>query len=138
MLKSSILVALGAAALIAPQTSQAQSYYGGRYEQPYRAQDYGQPRGDYSDRSRSVRFNGYPEFRGLEAHIRGEIFQAVRDDEIEREDARDLMNQLRDIQMQEAREYRIHGWRLPDDDRYRIRSRLDQLDALVDQTRQEQ
>lgn len=64
--------------------------------------------------------------------------QGVRDDLIERDDARDLMGQLRDIQLQEAREFRVHGWNPPDDDQYRIRSRLDQLDRLVDQIRDEQ
>jgi hypothetical protein len=74
----------------------------------------------------------YPQFRGLEEHIRREIQEGVREDLIEQDDAQDLFRQLRDIQRQEAREFRVHGWNLPDDDRRRIQAQLDQLDRLVD------
>jgi hypothetical protein len=57
---------------------------------------------------------------------------------IEPDDARDLMNQLQQIHYQEQREFQVHGWRLPDDDRERIHDRLDRLDHLVDQIRDEQ
>lgn len=131
MLRNTLLAAIGAAALALPAAAMAQQYY-----QPYPAQYYGPPRGDYRPDWRH-RFNGYPEFRGIEAHIRSEIQEGVREDLIERDDARDLMNQLRDIQMQEAREFRVHGMNLPDDDRYRLRSQLQELDRLVDQVREE-
>jgi hypothetical protein len=80
---------------------------------------------------------GYPEFRDQEQHIRYLIQDGVRDDLIERDDARDLMDQLRDIRREEAREYQIHGPRLPRDDYERIRNRLSRLDRLVDEVRDE-
>lgn len=130
------LVALTAATLTIPGAAAAQQFFGPDSGRPYYAQYYGQPRGDYDGRWRG-RFNGYPEFRGIEDHIRREIQEGVRDDLIEREDARDLFAQLRDIQQQEAREFRVHGWNLPPDDRYRLRSQLQQLDAEVDEIRNE-
>lgn len=142
MFKRLLLSVLGASLVVpaaaSAQTYYAQAYYGQRYPgQGYYGQDYGgrDARGDYYGAYRG--FSGYPEFRGLEDHIRREIREGVRDDLIEPEDARDLFHQLRDIQGQEAREFRVHGWRLPDDDRYRLRARLDQLDRLVDQIKEE-
>src|ERR1700758_5087960 len=128
MFRKAALVAIGLAGLVVPSMASAQAYYG--YGQSYQAQYYGQPRGDYYGSRWGGRFGGYPEFRGIEEHIRREIQEGVREDLIEPDDARDLFWQLRDIQGQEAREFRVHGWNLPDDDRYRIRSRLQQLDAL--------
>jgi hypothetical protein len=129
-----ILAAIGAASLALPGVAAAQQSYG----QPYYGQpSYPQPRGDWYRGGRG-RFDGYPQFRGIEAHIRSEIVGGVRDDLIERDDARDLMGQLRDIQMHEAREFRIHSWNLPGDDDAAIRADLDQLDHLVDQIREEQ
>jgi hypothetical protein len=136
--KTIILSAACAAALVIPAAASAQQNYGQpEYRQPqYENQrNYGQPDGDYG--ARHGRFSGYPQFRGIEAHICSEIAQAVRDDMIEREDARDLMGQLRDIQMQEAREFRVHRWNLPGDDQQRIRARLGELDRQVDQIRNE-
>ena len=134
MFKAAALAALGASVLVIPSVVSAQEFYG---PAPYhQAQYYDQRRGDF-DRDHGRRWSGYPEFRGIETHIRGEIQEGVREDLLERDDARDLMGQLRDIQMQEAREFRVHGWNLPDDDRYSIRSRLEQLDRLVDQIRDE-
>lgn len=137
-LKTMMLLAVGAASLALPAAASAQQYdepgygrpYGG-YQQPYD----GQPHGDWY--RRGYGFQGYPEFRGVEMHIRREIEESVRDDMIERDDARDLIGQLRRIQYQEAREFSFHGWRLPDDDRERIRAQLDRLDRTVDQTREE-
>lgn len=131
-----ILAAASATALIIPAAASAQSYYPqygqGYYNPPPR---YGQPGGDYYQRRDG---NGvYPQFRGVEQHIRSEIYQGLREDLIERDDARDLLNQLRDIQGQEWREYRVHGWNLPYDDQARIQGRLNQLDGLVDQIRDE-
>lgn len=141
--KKMMLLAIGAASLALPAVAAAQQYdqpsygrpYGG-YDQP----DYGGSRGDYYDRDNGRRygFQGYPEFRGVEDHIRQEIRDSVREDMIEPDDARDLMNQLQQIRYQEQREFQVHGWRLPDDDRARIRDRLDHLDHLVDQIRDEQ
>jgi hypothetical protein len=136
--KTIILLAAGAAALVLPAGASAQQYYGQpEYRQPqYEGQrDYDQPHGDYG--AHRGRFSGYPQFRGIEAHIRSEIMQAVRDDMIERDDARELMGQLRDIQMREAREFRVHGWNLPGGDQQRIRAQLGELDHQVDQIRNE-
>lgn len=80
---------------------------------------------------------GYPEFRDREDHIRFLIRDGVRDDLIERDDARDLLEQLRDIRREEAREHQIHGARLPRDDYERISGRLARLDRLVDDIRGE-
>ena len=140
--KKFTLIALGAASLMLPAVASAQSYEQPDYGRPYGGYDqsYGGPRGDY-DRGyggRYGRFQGYPEFRGIESHIRQEIWQSVREDMIEPDDARDLMNQLQQIRYQEQREFQVHGWRLPDDDRARIHDRLDRLDHLVDQVRDEQ
>ena len=135
--KKIILLAAGAAALAISAAASAQQYYGQpeyRQAQYQGRHSYAQPDGDYGARHR---FSGYPQFRGIEAHIRSEIREAVRDDMIEREDARDLMGQLRDIQMQEAREFRVHRWNLPGDDQQRIRARLGALDHQVDQVRNE-
>lgn len=136
MFTKAAFVALTAAALTIPAAASAQQYYGSVSPRPYYAQYYGQPRGDYDSRWRG-RFSGYPQFRGIEDHIRREIQEGVRDDLIEREDARDLFAQLRDIQQQEAREFRAHGWNLPPDDEYRLRAQLQQLDAEVDEIRAE-
>jgi hypothetical protein len=136
MFKTAALAALSAATLVLPGVASAQQF-GFGWARPTPVQYYDQRRGDW-DRDYGRRWGGYPEFRGIENHIRGEIQQGLRDDLIERDDARDLMGQLRDIQAQELREYRVHGWNLPADDRYRIRGRLQQLDRLVDQIRDEQ
>lgn len=125
-IKQALVAAAGAATLLTPAAAAAQSYY---------AQGYYAPRGDYDRGWRG--FSGYPEFQGLEAHIRREIQDGLREDLIEPDDARDLFGQLRDIRRQESREFRVHRWNLPDDDRYRIRARLEQLDRLVDQIRAE-
>jgi|GEM_PF-3347271 len=161
------MLAIGAALLAAPLASNAQSSYGqssygqsqygqpysgqNQYSQPYNGQNqYGQSgydrrsyngydngdRGDYG-RRRST-YGSYPQFRGIEQHIRSEIQSGLREDQLEPDDARDLLNQLRQIQSQEAREFRVHGWNLPADDQARIREQLSQLDSTVDQTRQEQ
>lgn len=132
MFTKTAFAALGAAALILPAAASAQQYYGDR-DQPNYSQSYGQNRGDYG-RSQA---RGYPEFRGIEEHIRREILEGMQDGSIERDDAHDLFGQLRDIQSHEAREFRVHRWNLPDDDRYRLRSQLQQLDQLVDRIRAE-
>lgn len=139
--KVKLAAAFGAVALTLPALASAQGYYG----QPGYAQGDGRgyydrgddaPRGDY-DRYRRGDVGPYPEFRGIEQHIRQEIQGGVREDLIERDDARDLMDQLRDIQNRERREYAVHGWNLPGDDRERIRDDLNRLDRLVDRIRSE-
>ena len=80
---------------------------------------------------------GYPEFSDRETRLRGLIEGGVRDGLVRPDDARDLMHQLGDIQIQEASEYRNHGGDIPYDDRQRILSKLDQLDRQVDRMRQE-
>lgn len=133
-----ILLAAGAAILVLPGAASAQQYYGqrdARQPQYQGQQDYGRTAGDYG--ARRGRFSGYPQFRDIEAHIRREIDQALRDDLIEREGAEDLLGQLRDIRAQETREYRSHGWNLPRDDDQRIRAQLSELDRQVDQMRDE-
>jgi hypothetical protein len=106
------------------------------YGQTTYGRDYQQPQGDWS-RGRRTRYRGYPQFRQIEAHILGEIQDGVREDTLAPDDARDLMGQLRQIQAEEYREYRVHGWNLPEDDQVRIRAELGQLDRLVDETRAE-
>ena len=130
MIKKALLAAAGAATLTIPSAAAAQGYYGQEYGRGDPA-----PRGDYDGARRG--FPGYPEFRGIEEHIRREIEEGVREDLIEPDDARDLLGQLRDIRRQEAREFSVHRWNLPADDRYRIRTRLEELDRTVDQIRAE-
>jgi hypothetical protein len=142
--RTMILLAAGAAALAAPAAASAQQYGAPYDSRPYYGQsgeygqprgDYGQPRGDYGRRARS--FRGYPEFRSLEMHIRDEIQQGLRDDTLDRDGAEDLYGRLQQIRDREMREYRVHGWNLPYDDRMRIREDLQRLDQEVDQTRAE-
>ena len=123
-----IATGLAAFALAAPALGHAQGY--GYYGRDYRPQAYGDP-----DRRG---LGGYPEFQQREERIRRLIEDGVRDDLIERDDARDLMGQLRDIQREERREFAVHGANLPEDDRDRIFDRLSRLDRLVDQIRDEE
>jgi hypothetical protein len=149
--KTLVLLAIGAAALAMPAAASAQSEYRPSYGQPSYGQPtygqygygqpsydrgYQQPQGDWYQ-GRRTRYRGYPQFRPIEAHITREIQDGVREDTLAQDDARDLMGQLRQIQAEEYREYRVHGWNLPEDDQVRIRSELGQLDQLVDQTRAE-
>jgi hypothetical protein len=59
----------------------------------------------------------------------------VRDDRIERDDARELLDQLRDIRREEARDYQMYGPRLSRGDFERISDRLARLDRRVDDRR---
>ena len=134
--KTLILMAAGAAALALPAAVQAQPYWGGYgapqpyYQPSYDPPRYDAPRGDYGwrDRDGDRGFDGYPEFRGIKQHIRREL----SDPDISPREAQYFMGELRRIQWQELREFREHGWRLPDHDRWEILSRLQQLDARVD------
>jgi opacity protein-like surface antigen len=146
-LRKMILLAAGAVALALPAAASAQQYdqrdYGqqtysqqGYGQQGYGQRDYGQDRGDFNGGRRGGA-GVYPQFRSIEAHIRQEIREGLRDGVIEADDAQDLMQQLRGIQNQEMREYRVHGWNLPYDDQTRIRAQLGQLDRQVDQIRNE-
>jgi hypothetical protein len=140
--KTVMLLGLASAALALPAGAMAQQDYGQRYDgQPYYArhdddQRYDRPRGDWEGQ-RYGRIGVYREFAPIERHIQREIHEGVENDSLEPDDARDLMGQLRQIQLEERREYRVHGWDLPDNDRFRIRAELGQLDRLVDQTRAE-
>ena len=156
--KTIVLLTASAAALFLPLVASAQGYYGqpggdqsnqprgdqGAYQPdgdqgyPSRGEPsyYGQPRGDwYGDRR--ISFRGYPEFRRVEAHIRSEVSDGVREDLLAPEDAAEFNRRLRSIQVREQREYRAHGWNLPGYDRAEIRRQLDDLDGLVDRTRDE-
>lgn len=148
MIRQAILGALGAVSLAIPgivsaQTYQGQDYGYGYTDRGYHDQEGGwrnPDRGDYDNgygRYGYSRFNGYPEFRGLEQHIRSEIIQGMRDDTIDRDGAQDLFNRLRAVKTEERREFQVHGWRLPQDDRYRIRSAYERLDREVDRIREE-
>ncbi len=136
------LAALTLASVAAP--SLAQGYPYGGYGNGYGSNGgygNGSGRGDYYGGNGGWygrRFDGYPEFRGAESHIRQEIWQYVREDMIERSDAQDLLAQLQRIRQHEQREFRVHGWNLPEYDRQAIRSELDQLDREVDRIRDEQ
>ena len=100
----------------------------------YRPVEYAPPRPDWDD---AALFDGpgYPEFRHMELRIHDHIRDGVRDGVIHHDDARDLMQQLRDIRGEEMRQYRDHGDYLPPDDRVRLRMRLRELDRLVEQVR---
>jgi hypothetical protein len=135
--KKIIIFAISAASFVLPAIASAQQYER-PYDRSYQQPSYAQPPGDYGRGSGRYGFAGYPQFRGIEAHIRQEIQENVRNDMIAPDDARDLMGQLRQIQMQEAREFRVHHWNLPNDDSERIREQLGRLDQLVDQIRDEQ
>lgn len=131
MIRKMTLAALALCAVAAPALAQAQGYDGWYRPQPA----YAPPGGDY-DYGRRGYFTGYPEFRGIEQHIRDEIRQGIRTGDIEPDDARALFGQLRRIQDHERREFQVHGWSLPWDDRSSIRDDLRRLDHLVDETRE--
>ncbi|MDE2487834.1 MAG: glycine zipper 2TM domain-containing protein [Alphaproteobacteria bacterium] len=96
-------------------------------------------RGDWrrDDGERRDDAGGYPEFRRSEDRIRDEIRQGVDDGSIEPDDAHALMGRLHDIRGEEAREYSVHGWNLPPDDRMRLHDQLARLDREVDRIRDE-
>ncbi len=102
---------------------------------PYDRPGYGAPQGRLG--RAGGRFSGYPEFRSTEQRIRRDIDDGVRDDLIAREDAADLIDQLRSIQAREAREYGVHGWTPSDDARRRFSRDLDNLERQVEQIRDE-
>lgn len=151
-LKTLTLIVAAGSALAAPLAASAQNYHDD--QQGRGAYGYGDNRGDDQsdryDRQNSYRSSGdyyqrrrsssgvYPQFRGIEQHIRAEIYSSVRDDMIARDDAQNLLAQLQSIQNNELREFRVHGRNLPYDDQRRIQQQLSELDQLVDQTRQEQ
>jgi hypothetical protein len=92
------------------------------------APDYGEPRG----------YDGgqvpYAQFDGLERHIRDQIRGAARDGMIAPDDARDLIDRLREIEDRRQSEYRTYGQNLPPDDAREIGADLQRLDRLVDET----
>ena len=121
-----LILGLAAATLTATALpAAAQNWYGG----------YGSYGGDYQRSRYGYGFQDYPEFRGEIAHIRGEIRQGINEGWLDDGQSRQLSWRLRQVQSREQREFRYHGWNLPDDDRAQIRSQLDQLDHWVDQIR---
>jgi hypothetical protein len=96
----------------------------------------GPGRREWDDRYYEDEFRGapgYPEFRDREERIRFMIRDSVRDERIERDDARELLDQLRDIRREEARDYQTYGPRLSRADFDRISDRLARLDRRVDE-----
>jgi hypothetical protein len=96
------------------------------------------PRREWDDRYYDDEFRnapGYADFRDREDRIRAMIRDGVRGDRFERDWARDMLEQLRDIRREEARQYQIHGLRLPRDDYERISNRLARLDRRIDDER---
>jgi hypothetical protein len=78
---------------------------------------------------------GDPELSRWEDRLRAEIREGVRDGRIERDEARGLMGQLRDIRRDEAREADMHGDHLPREARERLRDRLRHLDRRIGHAR---
>ena len=92
-------------------------------------------RDDRRERGPDPAWAGYPDFRDREQRIASLILGGIGAGAIDPGDGRDLMHQLGDIRVEEAREYRSHGSDLPYGDRDRINSELRQLDRRVDQAR---
>ena len=149
--RHTLMLAIASAALAVPLAGFAQSYDHGYaqypngqapYGQPGYAQPgygppgYDQPRGDF-DHDRHGHSGVYPQFRAIERHIQHEIEDGVREDMLMPDDAHELIGELRRIQYEEMREYRVHGWNLPYDDQSRIHAEFNQLDRRVDETRDE-
>jgi len=101
------------------------------YRPGYRDDDHRGDRRDWDD-ARFMDGPGYPELRDREMHIREAIRDGFRNGRIDRDRARDLMDQLRDIRSDEQRIYRDHGDRLRRDDRAHLFERLNDLDRRVD------
>jgi hypothetical protein len=102
------LIAMAGAAAALPASAQTWGWggdYGGGWN------------GDWGGR---YAFNGYPEFRGEQAHIRSEIREGFDDGWLDED---------------QAREFHEHRWRLPDGDRAEIRADLHALDQAVDEAR---
>jgi hypothetical protein len=127
-IKLKLSAGLVAISLAIPVIAFAQSY-----ARQYDGRDY-RPQA-YRDAERRDDAGVYPEFRDREDRIRRLIRDGVREDLIERDDARDLMGQLRRIQDNERREFAVHRRNLPADDRDRISDQLSRLDRLVDEIR---
>jgi hypothetical protein len=122
--RNKLLAALAVGLLASPVAAAAQSWggYGGDY------------RGDYGYRQD---FRGYPEFQGLKSHIRQEIREGLSEGWLDRGQGRDMYRRLDWVQRREQREFREHGWRLPEGDRDQIRSMLNQIDRSIDEARDE-
>ena len=155
--RQKLMLVIAAAALAAPVAGSAQSYepdnrspqygqpaYGqqGYPQQGYPQDGYGQPGYDHRDgdfhQRRRGRLGVYPQFRAIEGHIQYEIQDGLREDLLMPDDAQDLTGQLRQIQYDEMREYRVHGWNLPWNDQARIQGELNDLDRTVDEIRNQQ
>lgn len=99
----------------------------------YRTDDRrGDVRANDWDDARVFEGAGYPELRDREMRLRERIRDGARDNRIDRDQARDLFQQLRDIREDEQRTFRDHGDRLRRDDRYRLQQRLSDLERRID------
>lgn len=137
------LIALGLAAAVAlPAAASAQSWSNGQSWRNDQSWGNGQSwRGDYGRRGgydyNSSSFKGYPEFRDVREHLKEIIQQGEAEGSLTRADAQEFVNQYKDIEAQELRDYRRYGSNLPWGERQNIRQQLSQLDGEVDQARRE-
>jgi hypothetical protein len=146
--KTPFLIAAALAALSIPDLASAQSWNGWRTPDPsdrvvgydghsYGGYGYGSSYrdGDYSGSHGWDGFSGFPEFSGEKEHISAEIQQGLQEGWLDDGGADGFWRDLRRVQDREFREYREHGWNLPDHDRADIRRMLDRLDHDVDEAR---
>ena len=75
----------------------------------------------------------YPEFAGIEDHIRRHIREGLQSGAIQPDDAHQLFGRLHEIRDHEQRAYDMHGPDLPYDVRMRLRGELRELDHEVDE-----
>jgi len=77
---------------------------------------------------RQAQLGVYPQFHGLEKHIRRAIREERRANALGPRDAHNLMAQLRQIQAEEMSLYQAHGMNLPPRIQARIQGELSQLE----------
>ena len=80
-------------------------------------------------------FQGFPEFAGARDQLKREIWQGRREGWLSEDRAQVFVERYRDLERDEFRAFREHGWRLPDGERYWFRQRLADLDQRLDQAR---
>ncbi len=154
------LAAAGFAALLSPMAASAQSWDGDQYRGPqqqsfvaptsqddwqgyHRYGDRGEERSDWQDRrggdyyrgSLPSWFRGFPEFAGVRDHLKQEIREGRREGWLSEERAQRFVDRYRDVERDEYREFREHGWNLPERERDQFRQRLADLDQRLDQAR---
>lgn len=139
-IKRNLIVAAGLAALLLPMAASADSWggYGGQWmsqDNAWRDRDDGDRQaGDYYDDGRAW-FHGFPEFAGIRSHLKQEIREGLEDGWLSQERAQRMVARYRDIERDEYREFREHGWNLPDRERAEFRDRLSALDHRLDMAR---